>query len=234
MLQDERRIRKFLLEAIDRKTRAEGRPVRFVQVGANDGITDDPLSEFILRGNWRGVLIEPVRSAFTALKTNYVGIDGLTFLNVAVADHPGEAEIFTCGNSRVPPLSRAFVEKKSGGSPIESYRVQLADLTEVMERYLPEGVDVLVVDAEGYDAVILSTVDFLRHRPKLILFESHNVSQSDLDALTGSIEPLGYVFIRMYADTIAFAKNEIQFDVNAAKLLEKIVFEDVSKSKRSS
>ena len=232
MLQDERRVRKFLLDEIDKKARSEGRSVKFIQVGANDGITDDPLSEYILRGNWQGVLIEPVRSAFAALKANYAGIDGLTFLNVAVANSPGEAEIFTCSNSRISSLSKAFVEKKSGGSPIESYRVPLTSLTEIIERHVPIGIDIIVVDAEGYDAVILSTVDFSRYKPKLIVFESHNISQLDQDNLKENIEPHGYIFINMYADTAVFAKGEIQFDTSAAKMLEKIIEEDVSKSKR--
>ena len=34
--------------------------VRFVQIGANDGLHNDPVREFIVRDRWEGVLIEPL------------------------------------------------------------------------------------------------------------------------------------------------------------------------------
>lgn len=42
--------------------------VKFIQIGANDGITDDPIRKYILNHNWKGVLVEPNASVFESLK----------------------------------------------------------------------------------------------------------------------------------------------------------------------
>ena len=60
-----------------------------VQIGANDGIVDDPLREFLLRGLWRGVLVEPVPYLFERLRRNYSSRPDLAFANVAIASQRG-------------------------------------------------------------------------------------------------------------------------------------------------
>lgn len=46
--------------------------LKFVKVGANDGITGDPCSDYFLRNqNWRGLLIEPVGYCVEKLKAIY-------------------------------------------------------------------------------------------------------------------------------------------------------------------
>jgi hypothetical protein len=53
-----------------------GETLRFIQVGANDGIFGDPLREHILAHKWRGVLVEPQPEIFEQLKANYAGLRG--------------------------------------------------------------------------------------------------------------------------------------------------------------
>jgi hypothetical protein len=45
---------------LDQFSRALGRGVSFIQVGAGDGLRRDPIREFIVRDNWTGVMIEPL------------------------------------------------------------------------------------------------------------------------------------------------------------------------------
>ena len=65
--------------------------VSFIQIGSNDGTSNDPLREFIIRGGWRGVLVEPISYLFQRLQSNYRGLKGLQFENCAVS--PFEREI---------------------------------------------------------------------------------------------------------------------------------------------
>src|SRR5262245_49955534 len=60
-----------LFALLDRFSAARGRTVRFMAIGAGDGRHNDPLREFILREDWRGVLVEPEPAAFRALLRNY-------------------------------------------------------------------------------------------------------------------------------------------------------------------
>jgi hypothetical protein len=63
--------------------------VSFVQVGANDGKTEDYLYDFVHEHGWRGVLVEPVKPVFEKLVKNYDGIPGLIFENVAISEQDG-------------------------------------------------------------------------------------------------------------------------------------------------
>ncbi len=42
--------------------------VTFVQIGANDGVWNDPIEPYLRGEKWRGVLVEPVPYVFARLK----------------------------------------------------------------------------------------------------------------------------------------------------------------------
>jgi hypothetical protein len=66
---------------------ANWKRVRFIQIGACDGISGDPIYPNALHNlSWTGVLIEPNPIQFEQLKTNYRGREGLTFKCAAVSD----------------------------------------------------------------------------------------------------------------------------------------------------
>ena len=71
--------------------------VGFVQVGAFDGLANDPIHDLVHRFGWRGVLVEPQPDAFERLRANYAGVDGLVLLNVAIADERGTMTLWRIG-----------------------------------------------------------------------------------------------------------------------------------------
>jgi FkbM family methyltransferase len=60
----------------------------FVNVGANDGIMNDPIYPFIEKYGWRGIAIEPVPHVFEQLAANYRDLEGVALERVAIADRP--------------------------------------------------------------------------------------------------------------------------------------------------
>ncbi len=60
----------------------------FVNVGANDGILNDPIHPFIAKYGWRGIAIEPVPHVFEQLVANYRDLTGVVLERVAIADRP--------------------------------------------------------------------------------------------------------------------------------------------------
>jgi hypothetical protein len=62
----------------------------FIGIGANDGVTHDPLYPFVRDFGWRGIMVEPIPEAFAALERNYAN-----FADVALVPHrrgaPGRA-----------------------------------------------------------------------------------------------------------------------------------------------
>src|SRR4051812_25620205 len=64
---------------------AAARPnATFVQIGANDGLHDDPVRQHALAHRWRGILVEPDPVHFARLTSNYAGHSNLTLVNAAV------------------------------------------------------------------------------------------------------------------------------------------------------
>ncbi|MBI2477370.1 MAG: hypothetical protein HYV60_01570, partial [Planctomycetia bacterium] len=53
----------------------------FVEIGAFDGVTADPIYHMVCDRGWRGVLVEPQLEAFKLLQENYADRPGLQFFN---------------------------------------------------------------------------------------------------------------------------------------------------------
>src|SRR4051812_7423126 len=71
-----------------------GRGFYFIQVGANDGITDDDIRVHVVGQQWRGILIEPLPDVFEQLRANYSGFDRLQFANLAITSATGPVEFW--------------------------------------------------------------------------------------------------------------------------------------------
>ena len=109
----------------------------FVQIGAFDGVTADPIYELVQSRNWRGVLVEPQIEAFERLQENYAGQDGLQFFNVAICDHDGEIDLFTRPDGMVQAASlERHLMKKPGrrGRQVVARRVVAWTLATLLEK----------------------------------------------------------------------------------------------------
>jgi hypothetical protein len=67
----------------------------FIQIGANDGKTHDPLYKFVTEFGWSGILLEPLPDIFERLKANYAGRPNLKLLNAALAPEDGSRVFYT-------------------------------------------------------------------------------------------------------------------------------------------
>jgi hypothetical protein len=74
--------------------RRRGRDVYFLQVGANDGLMDDPIHFLVRKYGWCGVLLEPDPQLFKRLEKNYSGVDGPILVNAALSPIDGEATFY--------------------------------------------------------------------------------------------------------------------------------------------
>lgn len=195
------------------------RKVRFVQIGANDGLRNDPVREFVIRDRWEGVLIEPLPDVFELLKRNYAGHRGLQFLNAAIAAEEGSLSFWTFQSQFLAGLSeeerldylrkasfdKGHVCKFLQGHPesvLKEIKVPCKTLTGVVRQYLPEGLDLLVIDAEGYEPQIIRSIDFNQVRPRAVFFESHHIA-SQMPQLMSIFQGAGYRVEHIGGDSVA-------------------------------
>jgi Flp pilus assembly protein TadD len=141
----------------------------------------------------------PVRMSNTALLHNYNGWSGINIdadqryidefnlfrpndVNICcgVGGEAGRATMAIFADGAINSFDAREIEKSQtkGGREIAELReLEIRTLANVLDTHLPAGktIDVLNVDAEGWDTAILASNDWTRYRPKLILAEDHTM-----------------------------------------------------------
>ena len=169
----------------------------FVKIGANDGIANDPCSRILLKNTaWCGLLIEPVPHCFEKLQKNFSDPARFTLEPVAIGSKNGTAPFYVVDPlineahpdlpaffDRIGSFSRHHVKKHLKPelhSFIKERTVNVSTLTDVLARNAIQKIDLLHIDAEGYDFEILKTVDFNTLSPTLIFLETNHLTKADL------------------------------------------------------
>jgi len=178
----------------------------FVQVGAFDGVSCDPIREFVVRHDWRGVLLEPQPEAFAELVRNYGDRAGLIFRNAAVAESAGHLTLHTVDAEGLPAwcgglasFSRDSIEKHEPLVPglsrrIVSRQVPTVTFDEVLDALGAPELHVLQIDTEGFDAEVVGMFPFRRMRPAVVHFERKHLSPTALDRCLSRLSGFGYRF----------------------------------------
>ncbi|MQX36427.1 FkbM family methyltransferase [Roseospira navarrensis] len=141
-------------------------PGRLVDAGAHRG---GFLAPFRAAG-WRVLAVEPEPSNRAAL-LDRVGDDaGVIVEPCALSDVPAaNVPLYTAPESTGVATLAPFLD-----SHRETARVPAETLTAVLDRHGIEAVDVLKVDAEGWDAHVLLGLDWARWRPRVVMVEFEN------------------------------------------------------------
>lgn len=166
-----------------------------IQVGSNDGMTGDPIYLLLSKyKNWRAIFIEPVPYLFERLKQNYRNERRFTFENVAVNEGTEQTFYFVNPTAihSLPELpywydqlgsfDRENITRHLDGvlEPyIQEMRIKGLKIGELIKRHHVKTIDLLHIDAEGYDWKILKQFDIVKYRPTIILFEHKHLSTQE-------------------------------------------------------
>jgi FkbM family methyltransferase len=143
---------------------ATGSLTFFVQIGAHDGLTLDPLRKHLLKHHVRGILVEPQPRQFEQLKQNYASEAQLEFVNAALTEQDGFFTLYSTSDL-------------SGKAMIKCESVPAISWRSLMSKYNVTRIDLLQVDTEGYDLEILKMVlGSGLAVPKIIQFEHIHLS----------------------------------------------------------
>ncbi len=195
--------------------------VRYLQVGAFDGVSGDPIYPLIERHGLQGVLIEPQKDVFERLKANYAQFPNFRLVNVAIADHDGSSTLFRTKPGAGPEwlgqiasfnrdvlmwhsrkLSNLNLE-----SVVESEEVRCVTFDSLFKEVGVGKVDLLQIDAEGFDAEILRLFDIPLRRPAIVQFEHIHLSVEDLEKSISLLVDQGYRVTASRTDTLAYLKD---------------------------
>jgi FkbM family methyltransferase len=185
-----------------------GPELTFIQVGAFDGITGDPLRKYIDKCGWRGVLVEPQARAADQLRKLYRRNDRVVILQAALDREFGTHTLFTVDSETAPAwagglasFNRETIVKHSDLIPglrgmIREETINCITFDEVLGRLPSERIDLLQIDTEGSDAHILSLFPFERVIPAIIHWEVKHLSKFQQEQTLEMLRRRGYRLAR--------------------------------------
>lgn len=192
--------------------------VKFIQVGAFDGVTGDPLRSLVLEHpEWRGALVEPQPAAFARLRANYSEIASrLHLFNCAVSDTSAglemceieEREIERLGlpawSREVASISEEHVKKHFPGVRTSKRAVMSMRISEIAAACGFDTVDLLVMDVEGHERKILEDVDFDALRVRAVVFEHKHMTEHEYRTVSDRLGSFNFALRRYGRDTVAY------------------------------
>jgi FkbM family methyltransferase len=176
-----------------------------LQIGANDGVTGDPLAGWFEKTRWSGLLVEPIPHLAAALAKRYAARENIVVERSAVGESDGEARIFRIADAPGAPawhqqlasFDRSVLLKHRGAIPgIDSLVVEetvpVLSVNTLLGLHRIRRIDLLVIDTEGHDYRILRQFDLHSTRPVLILFEHQHLSPAEKVDAHGLLRGAGY------------------------------------------
>ena len=182
----------------------------FVQVGANDGVLDDPLRGLILKHDLTGVLVEPMPGTFQALVDAYPNRRRLSFENAAISDREGNVALYrvrpdahvgqelawhrgvqsrrSCGTMAFPPKA-----SKRSRCRRRRCRVSWSGTASASSTCFRS-------TAEGHDGVIVRHALRSGLRPAIINYEAVHMPPEERYETRGLLKECGYRFIDIERD----------------------------------
>ena len=171
------------------------------------------------------VLVEPIREYFDQLRENYAGLPQIELENLAISEREGVLEMYTLSVdpteygypawlSQLSSLKKDRMEELWGhyerNRAMQAFylkhreveRVKAVPLWQLLEQHEFSNVDLLQIDAEGYDYEILKSLDFDKTKPRFINYERVLLAEQEPDCremLAGH----GYVLLDWGQDTLA-------------------------------
>lgn len=192
------------LQDLDKKLIAiiGNKPGFFVELGANDGISQSNTKHLEMFHGWRGVLIEPYPGNFQKLsKTRSSSTHFVNAACVSFGFQKSEMEL-TYSNLMTTPMegssdvedreSHAQSGKKflKGNERVSTFSAKARTLNSILDDAgAPSVIDLLSLDVEGGELEVLSGVDHSKYRFNWILAESRNKQK-----ISDFLEKLGYAF----------------------------------------
>ena len=164
----------------------------FVEVGANDGLSQSNTYWFERFRNWRGVLIEPIPDLYRQCVKNR---PKAKVFNAALVDDPAQQHVtmqyaglmslvdgaFGSRDADVDHVAKAVTLQSTSERVLRPYTIEVAarTLSSILSEVGMKSPDLLSLDVEGFECQALRGLDLNLHRPRMILVEARNVADVD-------------------------------------------------------
>ena len=195
-------------DVVCRRMYEHGRRLSFIQIGAYDGVSTDPLHKYVAACGWRGVMLEPQPGPAARLRELYARNDDIVVLEAAVDDQRRTRSLYTVECDELPrwaggmaSFDRQHLLKHDYLLPgladkIRELTVECVTFDDVLGRLPGDELDLLQIDAEGADGYLLTLFPFDRVRPAIVQWECKNMTRAQQEAALERLCGYGYRIAR--------------------------------------
>ena len=191
---------------------------KIVQIGANDGVRFDELRNFLIEFNTKALLVEPIPEYYSNLKKNYKEHKNIVLENSAISVNEEKKLMFKVDENfhkfyddHVYGLS-SFEKNhllKHGVSKkhIVSEKIKAINIKDLLNKHKFLDLDLLYVDAEGYDGnIIREFIQKVEARPTII-FEFIHIDHDVFKEVIKLLNQNNYKLFRCGENIVAFNKK---------------------------
>ncbi len=190
-----------------------------IQIGANDGLRFDEINHFIKSYKIKSLLVEPVKIYFEKLKKNYQNFDFVDFENSAISINNEINYLY-----KVKDICLKYYDDHINGlasfnkshlikhgvknNHIDKEEIKSLSIKDLIKKHQIKNLDLLFIDAEGYDGKIV--YDFLKNTnlSPLIVFEFIHIDNSYLEKVLILLKEKKYLYFRIDENIICYPDNK--------------------------
>lgn len=147
---------------------------KFLDIGTNDPISCSNTYLLYKKGA-TGVLVEPIPYLQERI---HKARPKDTLLKGVITDHKkGKSKFYINKLDSLSSLIQEQAEKykktynEKNSINVQEIDIELFPINDILKKYFKNGIDLLSIDAEGYDIQILKAIDTTIYRPKIIILE---------------------------------------------------------------
>ena len=193
-----------------------------IQIGANDGSRFDELNIFIKKYKIKSVLVEPINEYFEDLKRNYKNFENVYFENSAITVGTKKKEIFVVNNKNLDDYDEHIkgissfdknhlIKHGVKSNHILKKKINCISILNLLKKYNISNLDILFIDAEGYDGDIL--IDFFSSSTQepILIFEYIDIENKIFKDLVSILTNKKYSYFNINENLICLPKKIEKF-----------------------
>jgi FkbM family methyltransferase len=194
--------------------------ITFMQVGTNIAI-GQPVESHI-KATRKCILVEPIPSIAEGLKKKY-SAPNYFIENVGISDKKEKLVFYSAESETetVPEWVSALNSFKKFNSDWlkETYKdieiketlIETSTIAELVAKHNLTNINILQIDTEGYDYIILQSIDFNKTKIDLIIFEDVHLSAEEKLASKKLLNDNNYEYFSDGHDTIGYHKDVYKY-----------------------
>lgn len=189
-----------------------------IQIGANDGLRFDYINKYIKKYLPKTVLVEPVKDYFEDLKKNYKDFDNIIFENLAISVGNQIQYLYKVDKSKIDRYDEHIYGINSfdikhlkihgvKSSHIVKEKVHTENISNLINKHFTS-LDLLLIDAEGYDGFILNDLFETSNFRPIIISEYVHINHDVFKKLTDLLDSNDYFYFQLKENIICFPKEK--------------------------